>query len=369
MSNNTAITPESYPMKGGDSTYSYAKNSSFQKSATNIAKSMIDEAITDYLDIKDFSSASLNNKFHIADLGCSVGPNTFISMQNILEAVQQKYQSQLGDQYPHKFPDFQIFFNDHVSNDFNTLFSSLPPERQYFAVGVPGSFHGRLFPNSSLHFVQSSYAVHWLSNLPEELLDKNSPAWNGGRIHYINADDEVGKAYVAQFAKDMASFLDARAKEIMVGGMMVLIMPSTPNDVPHSRIPSGVMFDLLGSSLMDMAKEELISEAQVDSFNLPLYAASPKEMTELINQNGFFSIVRMELNNLFSCIDSQTTGKSCTMHLRAALEGIIVKHFGSKVIDEVFHRLYEKTQEFSERLESSYKEGTQLVLVLKRKLK
>ncbi|EXB53857.1 putative S-adenosylmethionine-dependent methyltransferase [Morus notabilis] len=346
--------PESYPMNGGDSTYSYTKNSYFQKTAINIAKSMIDEAIVDYLDIKEFSSESLNNNtFCIADLGCSVGPNTFNSMQNIIEAVQQKYQSQLG-----QIPDFQIFFNDHVSNDFNTLFSSLPPEteRRYFAAGVPGSFHDRLFPNSSLHFVHSSYAIHWLSKLPEELLDENSPAWNRGRIQYC-------KAYAAQFAKDTARFLDARAKEIMVGGMLVLIMPSIPNNVPHS------MFDLLGSSFMDLAKEELISEAQVDSFNLPLYAASPKEMTELINQNGFFSIVRMELNNLFSCIDSQTTGKSCTMHLRAALEGIIVKHFGSKVIDEVFHRLYEKTQEFSERLESSYKEGTQLVLVLKRKLK
>nr|POE51928.1 putative s-adenosylmethionine-dependent methyltransferase at5g38100 [Quercus suber] len=31
-----------------------------------------------------------------------------------------------------------------VSNDFNTLFKSLPPNRQYFAVGVPGSFHGIL---------------------------------------------------------------------------------------------------------------------------------------------------------------------------------------------------------------------------------
>ena len=29
---------------------------------------------------------------------------------------------------------------DQVPNDFNTLFKSLPPNRQYFAVGVPSSF-------------------------------------------------------------------------------------------------------------------------------------------------------------------------------------------------------------------------------------
>ena len=87
------------------------------------------------------------------------------------------------------------------------------------------------------------------------MLDKNSPAWNKGRIHYTNAAEDVGSAYAAQFAKDMEIFLDARAKELVVGGMMVLIMPSIPDGIPNSCVPSGVMFDLLGSSLMDMAKE------------------------------------------------------------------------------------------------------------------
>ena len=88
-------------------------------------------------------------------------------------------------------PEFQVFFNDHTSNDFNTLFTSLPPERPYFATGVPGSFHGRLFPNSSLDFVHSSYALQILSKVPKELLNKNSAAWNKGRVHYASAPDEV----------------------------------------------------------------------------------------------------------------------------------------------------------------------------------
>ncbi|KAL0409410.1 UNVERIFIED_CONTAM: Farnesoic acid carboxyl-O-methyltransferase, partial [Sesamum radiatum] len=49
-----------------------------------------------------------------------------------------------------------VFFNDKVGNDFNTLFSSLPSERLYYATGVPGSFHGRLLPKASLHFAYSS---------------------------------------------------------------------------------------------------------------------------------------------------------------------------------------------------------------------
>ena len=124
-----------------------------QKAASSIAKSMIDEAIADKLDINDFTSSSNDNIFRIADLGCSIGPNTFTDMQNIFEAVQKKYQYQ-------NEPEFQVFFNDHASNDFNTLFLSLPAEKNYFEVGVLWSFHGRLFPKSSLHFVHSSIAFH-----------------------------------------------------------------------------------------------------------------------------------------------------------------------------------------------------------------
>ncbi|XVF43434.1 hypothetical protein PTKIN_Ptkin02bG0039800 [Pterospermum kingtungense] len=126
---------------------------------------------------------------------------------------------------------------------------------QYFAAGVPGSFYGRLFPESSPNLVHSSYALQWLSKVPEEVLDKNSLAWNKGRVYYTNAaEDHVRKAYAAQFAKDMGRFLDARAKELVVGGMMVLIMGSVPDGIPNSQTPPGLMFDLLGSSLMDMAE-------------------------------------------------------------------------------------------------------------------
>ena len=121
----------------------------------------------------------------------------------------------------------------------------LPPERPYSATGVPGSFHGRLFPNFSLDFVYSSYALQCLSKVPEELLNKNSAAWNKGRFHYASAPDEVAQAFTTQFAKDITAFLDCRAKELVVGGLMVL-MPGIPNGIPHSSSLTGGIFDFLG---------------------------------------------------------------------------------------------------------------------------
>ncbi|KAK9995741.1 hypothetical protein SO802_020427 [Lithocarpus litseifolius] len=158
-------------------------------------------------------------------------------------------------------PEFEVFFNDHTSNDFNTLFTSLPPERPYFATGVPASFHGRLFPNFSLDFAHSSYALQILSKVPEELLNKNSAAWNKGRVHYASAPDEVAQAYLTQFAKDVTTFLDRRAIELVVGGLMVLIMPVIPNGIPHSSLRTCAIFDFLGQCLWIWQRSSFMSGA------------------------------------------------------------------------------------------------------------
>lgn len=129
---------------------------------------------------------------------------------------------------------------------------SLPPNRQYYAAGVPGSFYDRLFPNSSLHFACSLFSLHWLSKIPKEVVDENSTAWNKGRIHYGSASDDVANAYAAQFSKGIEMFLNARAKEIVVGGMVALTMLGLPNGVHRSEFPMNALFDFLGSNLMDM---------------------------------------------------------------------------------------------------------------------
>ncbi|KAK2978456.1 hypothetical protein RJ640_023714 [Escallonia rubra] len=302
---------ESFPMNGGDGTYSYTKNSHYQV---------------------------VDKKYHMTQ-GATSGSL-----------------------------EFQVFFSDHASNDFNTLFASLPPSRKYFAAGVPGSFFGRLFPRSSLHLVHSSYALQWLSKVPEELLDKTSPAWNKGKISYTSSSDEVANAYAAQFQKDMKIFLNARAKEIVIGGMMVLLMPGHHDGVHRSGSPISVLFDSLCSSLMDMVNEGLINESRVDSFNLPLYATTPKEITEVIKDVGCFSVERMEIADTRSKIGSSVNVHSLIMNLRAGLEGIFTKHFGREVIDELFGRTALKDAVISSALESTYENWTQLIVALKREV-
>ncbi|KAK9115032.1 hypothetical protein Syun_021829 [Stephania yunnanensis] len=349
MSNKAS---ESFPMNAGDGPNSYTLNSSYQRGGLNIVKEMIDEAISEKLDIHVLSTSEL---FSIADLGCSTGPNTFTVVQNIIDAVKLKFQSHCIE--------FQVFFNDHVSNDFNTLFKLLPSSRTYFAGGQPGSFHGRLFPKASLHFVHSSYALHWLSVVPNEVVNESSPAYNKGRIHYGNAAKEVIDAYSAQFAKDFEAFLQARAQELVPGGLMALLLPGIPDDTPPSQSPFVRLFELMGLSLADMTRMRLVSEAQLDSFNLPVYNASLEELKALIGKNGRFSIERMEPVFRYA-----PTAETCTIHLRAGgMERVFSEYFGSEIMDEFFDRFAKKVAESSILADLTEQNSAELFVLLQRK--
>ncbi|KAI4386511.1 hypothetical protein MLD38_004439 [Melastoma candidum] len=354
--------PCSFPMNGGDGPNSYTLNSSFQRSAADSTRAKIVEVIMERLDHTEFPPTAAK-VFAIADLGCSVGPNTFFAVEEFVRSVQETYLSQGISSSG--LPQFQAFFNDQVNNDFNTLFVSLPPDRSYFAAGVPGSFHGRLFPDSSLHFVHSSYALHWLSKLPEELLDPNSPAFNKGRVHYTGGPDEVRKAYETQFAIDMAAFLRARSKEILGGGFLAVIMPGIPAGVPHSSVPAGLMYEILDNCLLDMVNEGIIGEAELDSFNLPVYSPTPEEMAQLIKEDGGFDIEILELTKPEPKLSGPIPSQALTMHMRAGMEGVISRHFGKDIIDRLFDLYFCKTEEQTDRIRSLTLPSSQLLMVLK----
>ncbi|CAK7349633.1 unnamed protein product [Dovyalis caffra] len=348
------------PMNGGHGLYSYTKNSTYQGKVIVAVKDLIMEAISEKLNSCIISSS---NTICVADMGCSVGPNTFIAVQNIVEAVQKKYQSQ--GQGHSGLPEFQVFLNDHSVNDFNTLFRSLPPNRNYYVAGMPGSFHGRLFPSNFLHIVHTSYALQWLSQVPMEVEDTSSPAWNKGRIYYSSAGDQIAKAYADQFSKDMDCFLHARAKEVVCGGLIMLTVPGRLDGSPHTRVFSNVCYDILGSCLMDMAKMGITSEEKVDSFNIPVYFSSPQELEATVERNGCFSLEKLH------CLPLEKTqtsipekARAISYHIRAGLEFLLKEHFGHEILDELFdsfNRKLEKSEVFQ------YGRAYSLFALLKRK--
>ncbi|XP_074314756.1 putative methyltransferase TCM_000168 [Silene latifolia] len=200
----------------------------------------------------------------MADMGCSSGPNSLLVVSKINDVIDEASRS-----INRQCPQFGVFLNDLPGNDFNALFNLLPAFKQdleedkgssfgpCFVSGIPKSFYRRVFPDKFLHFVHSSYSVHWLSqvnkshqneNVPRGLVSENGEALNKGNIYIADSSpEEIHKAYYAQFKKDFTLFLKLRSKEMVSQGGMVLVLQGSFNsDNPDS------IYELLGSTLQDM---------------------------------------------------------------------------------------------------------------------
>ncbi|CAI9108645.1 OLC1v1008304C1 [Oldenlandia corymbosa var. corymbosa] len=284
----------------------------------------------------------------IADLGCSSGPNTFMAVFDLIKTVDKRRKS-LGLESP----EYQVFLNDLPTNDFNTIFKSVPEFQeklrnemeagfgQCFVTGVPGSFYQRLFPSRSLHFVYSSYSLHWISKVPE------MEEANKGNIHMANScPASVIKAYVKQFEKDFSSFLSCRSEEIVTGGRMVLTLLGRKNENPCSK-EGYYHWELLAMALREMVSEGLIQEEELDSFNIPDYKPSPTEVQSLIEVEGSFKIDRLETSEIhWNAYEGEILengkfrdgGNNVAKCIRAIAEPLLVRHFGEEIIEEVFSR-------------------------------
>ncbi|KAJ8770047.1 hypothetical protein K2173_010035 [Erythroxylum novogranatense] len=291
-------------MFGGEGRSSYAMNSSPQRGFLEAAQEIMKMSIVENLETEKLSSAT----YRIADFGCSCGHNAILAIQTILEAVQHKIQLEGCE-----LPEFQVFFNDLVGNDFNTFFALLPPQRQYYASGVPGTFHGRLFPEKSLNFAYSSCALNWLSKVPELVTDKASPAWNNGKIYHLGAHKE----------------------ELVEGGLMAIIMPGLPDAVPLSQTDTALLFQLLESCIIGVAKQGLASMEKVDTFNLPVHFPSTGELEKVVKRQGKYSIETLEVlpnpNEL-----TKASLQQAPSNLRAVFDRIISSHFGNEFSKKLF---------------------------------
>ncbi|CAA7058241.1 unnamed protein product [Microthlaspi erraticum] len=317
------------------------------------------------LDAKTLISNS--NTFRIADLGCATGPNTFFLIDDIIKSVETTLGS---NSLKTTKPEFLVFFNDLPKNDFNTLFISLPQDRSYFAVGVPGSFHGRVLPESSVHMVVTMGATHWLSNVPKEVMDISSKAWNKGKVHYSDAPEEVVKAYEEQFGRDMEKFLEARAIEIVSGGLLVVGMCGIPKEMPFSNLADSIMYSSMADVLLQMQFEGLISEEQVETFNIPIYSASPEEVTVLVEKNGCFTVESMELMDPTAWLKRPMNVEDVQQWMvciKATMGSLFINHFGDHLLNDIFDRLTAKLAGLTEKIESSYRKKVMLFFALKRK--
>lgn len=212
--------------------------------------------------------------FQITNMGCSIGPNTFILVKNIVESVELKFQNLINTTTNNnniQKKHIQVFFSDHACNDFNTLFESLPSDKSYYAHAAIGSFYDRVFPDESIHIVNCSYGLHFLSRVPSYVEDKKSLAWNKGKVYYSHSKEDVIKEYSRQYEKDMECFLNARAQEVVPGGLMFITVPARPDGTPHSNVIYNMLADILGSCFCDLANQVIKCYVCFNYYTLIMY--------------------------------------------------------------------------------------------------
>ncbi|KAL6596645.1 hypothetical protein ACP70R_047288 [Stipagrostis hirtigluma subsp. patula] len=322
---------QSLYMNQGEGEASYARNSLFQSAVQNGMKSAIQEAVKClWKSTKSYSSVV------IADLGCSSGPNALALVSMAVDAI---HHYAVQEQIP---PELCILLNDLPDNDFNNVAKNLVAfQESAQSTGhvltsiVPGSFYKRLFTSSSLHLVLTSNSVNWLSEAPEDLRKNGIPMYDG--------DDDLRKArrplvleaYARQFRKDFTRFLNFRAQELVPGGQMVISLPGTCAGGPTCQ--SNQPWDAIAFILNDMASRGAIAREKLDSFYIPVYGPSDKELREIIQDENSFTINKIQILDVISGIDkSSMTPKKVALMVRAVYEPMMVQYFGqAEVVEEL----------------------------------
>ncbi|KAJ4880276.1 S-adenosyl-L-methionine-dependent methyltransferases superfamily protein [Raphanus sativus] len=326
-----------FHMTGGVGKTSYARNSSFQKKASDQARDITLETL------QQLYKETRPKGVGIADLGCSSGPNTLSTTRDIIKAVILAHHREIPNE---PLPEIRVFLNDLPRNDFNSIFKSLPDfhielkrdtknddSPSVFIAAFPGSFYGRLFPENTIHFIYASFSLHWLSKIPPALYDDQGKSINKGCINICSSSPEaVSKAYYSQFKEDFSMFLRSRSKEVVASGRMVLIILGREGP-DHVGRGNSFFWELLARSIADLVSQGEIEEEKLDSYDLHFYAPNAAEIESEVNKEGSFELEKLEILEVDKDWGNEygfSYGKAVAKMIRAVQESMLASHFGDE---------------------------------------
>ncbi len=202
----------------------------------------------------------------VADFGCAQGRNSLRPMALVLDGLAARAGRER---------DVMVVHTDLPHCDFTSLFTTLEtaPDRyrhgrdHVFSSVIGHSFYDRLLPAGSLTFGWSSFALHWMSALPQAL-----------RLHIwpvLGAPDEQA-ALAAIAARDWRNFLKYRAEELAPGGQLVLVVGAVDEAGASGLEP---MMDLANNVLAALVTEGPLAAAAYAGMTIP---SRPRRREEFI---------------------------------------------------------------------------------------
>lgn len=280
-------------MYAGDGDASYAENSDRQRHVFRMLQPLFEAAI-------EKLRLPRKGPLRITDLGCATGTNTVADVDFVVKTLTNLCENGHHSNGRSSMLEFQAYFSDLPSNDFNGLFNLLdrPGHSPYFVAGVPGSFYNVLFPRSTIHVCFSVMALHWLSEVPHAVVMKDSPLYNKERVWINGGRQDVAEAYSKQSEKDLNTFFNCRAQEMAPGGVLFLCMMGRPDSwSPAQQVSVGGEF--CGQDF-ENAWDKLVTQGIIgrdlrDSFNLPWYFPNADEMRQAVEKCGDFEIENLQV--------------------------------------------------------------------------
>ncbi|CAF0723070.1 unnamed protein product [Adineta steineri] len=237
---------------------SYNLNSLPQREIIESSTSLIEKGIEN-LDISPGKSSIM-----VADFGSSHGSNSMHVIKFIIDYIQK---SKKTDRH------FLTVHIDLPTNDWEAFFGTLDKkDKKFFSLVIGQSFYKQCLPPNSLTVGYSSASLHWLSQIPCHISNHCISVFAKG--HEL-------EAFKKQARDDYQHFLENRSRELIQGGILILVMNCT-NDEGKTMTES--VYDLLYQTA-----QSILSPDELLHYTLPVYIRSRDECVDkkLFNQYSF----------------------------------------------------------------------------------
>ena len=193
-----------------------------------------------------------------------------------------------------------------------------------------------------------------ITQVPDEVTDTRSPAYNKGKVFVQGSSEETGAAFRRQFQSDMARFLRCRAAELKPGGAMFLVFVGRPSSASPTDL--GRSFNLLGA-MFEESWCDLVDEGLIDGgLNIPSYAATLEEFREAVDADGSFAVNRLEhvMGSRLAVDDDphdrRAVGRTVANNQRSVFGPLVEAHIGKELADELFVRVQSRAEALDDEL-------------------
>jgi hypothetical protein len=241
--------------------------------------------------VREIALDSDNQPVLLADYGSSQGKNSLAPMVVAIRSLRQR----LGPNRP-----IVVFHIDQPANDFNTLFEVLDADPERYTLSEPNvfpcaigkSFYQQVLPADSVHLGWSSYAAVWLSRVPTQVT---------GHFLPLRTTGAERDAFERQAAQDWKAFLTFRARELRLGGRLLVVLPAFADD---GLSGFEELMDHANAVLGEMVEQGAIRADERERMVLPTFPRRRCDLLAPFEAGGQFEGLSVELCEVISLPDA-----------------------------------------------------------------